>query len=124
MAVLGRSRSGPPPPDQILDPPLHNNPGAICSCQDWASNRESLTYSSTGRYFVLISFLFQINPNTPRFNLISGNVDEAQATLERMAKINNVKLPEGKLVSNTPISVRSPFCRLALVIGSLTNYNG
>ena len=22
MAVLGRSRSGPPPPDQILDPPL------------------------------------------------------------------------------------------------------
>ena len=24
MAVLGRSRSGPPPPDQILDPPLIN----------------------------------------------------------------------------------------------------
>ena len=22
MAVLGQSRSGPPPPDQILDPPL------------------------------------------------------------------------------------------------------
>ena len=24
MAVLGRSRSGPPPPDQILDPPLRS----------------------------------------------------------------------------------------------------
>ena len=25
MAVLGRSRSGGPPLDQILDPPLYNN---------------------------------------------------------------------------------------------------
>uniref|UniRef100_A0A3P8UXQ3 SVOP-like n=1 Tax=Cynoglossus semilaevis TaxID=244447 RepID=A0A3P8UXQ3_CYNSE len=47
---------------------------------------------------ILLIFLFKFIPESARYNVSAGNVDEAVRTLQWIAKMNRVSLPEGRLV--------------------------
>lgn len=47
---------------------------------------------------------FQFIPESARYNVSAGKVDAARQTLQRIARMNRVALPEGRLVE--PVVVR------------------
>ncbi|KAG8066197.1 hypothetical protein GUJ93_ZPchr0004g39337 [Zizania palustris] len=49
--------------------------------------------------FVLLLF-YVITPESPRFLCMKGRITEAMEVLEKMARLNNVQLPSGRLVSD------------------------
>ncbi|KAL5214688.1 hypothetical protein ABZP36_003840 [Zizania latifolia] len=54
--------------------------------------------------FVLLLF-YVITPESPRFLCMKGRITEAMEVLEKMARLNNVQLPSGKLVSDKNIEL-------------------
>uniref|UniRef100_A0ACD5UUC4 Uncharacterized protein n=1 Tax=Avena sativa TaxID=4498 RepID=A0ACD5UUC4_AVESA len=54
--------------------------------------------------FLLLLF-YAITPESPRFLCMKGRITEAVDVLEKMARINNVSLPSGKLVSEKNIEL-------------------
>uniref|UniRef100_A0A0D9ZQG1 Major facilitator superfamily (MFS) profile domain-containing protein n=1 Tax=Oryza glumipatula TaxID=40148 RepID=A0A0D9ZQG1_9ORYZ len=54
--------------------------------------------------FVLLLF-YVITPESPRFLCMKGRVTEAMDVLEKMARLNNVQLPSGRLVSDKNIEL-------------------
>ncbi|XP_024142485.1 putative transporter SVOPL [Oryzias melastigma] len=47
---------------------------------------------------VVLIFLFKFIPESARYNVSAGKVDAARQTLQRIARMNRVALPEGRLV--------------------------
>ncbi|KAM9793263.1 synaptic vesicle 2-related protein isoform 2-T2 [Syngnathus typhle] len=60
-------------------------------------------------------------PESPRFDLLNGNVTKVMATLERIAKDNGKALPPGRMVCNLAVSSagRGGGCHLMLLIHPL-----
>uniref|UniRef100_A0A0E0KUZ6 Major facilitator superfamily (MFS) profile domain-containing protein n=1 Tax=Oryza punctata TaxID=4537 RepID=A0A0E0KUZ6_ORYPU len=54
--------------------------------------------------FVLLLF-YVITPESPRFLCMKGRITEAMDVLEKMARLNNVQLPSGRLVSDKNIEL-------------------
>ena len=54
--------------------------------------------------FLLLLF-YAITPESPRFLCMKGRTTEAMEVLEKMARLNNVQLPSGKLVSDKNIEL-------------------
>jgi len=54
--------------------------------------------------FLLLLF-YAITPESPRFLCMKGRTTEAVEVLEKMARLNNVQLPSGKLVSDKNIEL-------------------
>ncbi|CAM0145746.1 unnamed protein product [Urochloa decumbens] len=54
--------------------------------------------------FLLLLF-YAITPESPRFLCMKGRTDEAVDVLEKMARLNNVPLPSGRLVSEKNIEL-------------------
>ena len=55
----------------------------------------------------LVIFTLQIIPESPRFDLARGRPDLAQMTLEKAAKFNGRKLPDGQLKPLVVVSFSS-----------------
>lgn len=49
-------------------------------------------------------FCFQFIPESARYNMSTGNVAAALATLQRIAKMNRVTMPEGLLREPAKVS--------------------
>lgn len=54
--------------------------------------------------FILLLF-YAITPESPRFLCMKGRTTEAVDVLEKMARLNNVQLPSGRLVSDKNIEL-------------------
>lgn len=54
--------------------------------------------------FLLLLF-YAITPESPRFLCMKGRTTEAVDVLEKMARLNNVQLPSGRLVSDKNIEL-------------------
>uniref|UniRef100_A0A0E0DI34 Major facilitator superfamily (MFS) profile domain-containing protein n=1 Tax=Oryza meridionalis TaxID=40149 RepID=A0A0E0DI34_9ORYZ len=54
--------------------------------------------------FILLLF-YVITPESPRFLCMKGRVTEAMDVLEKMARLNNVQLPSGRLVSDKNVEL-------------------
>jgi hypothetical protein len=54
--------------------------------------------------FLLLLF-YAITPESPRFLCMKGRTAEAVDVLEKMARLNNVQLPSGRLVSDKNIEL-------------------
>jgi len=54
--------------------------------------------------FLLLLF-YAITPESPRFLCMKGRTTEAMEVLEKMARLNNVQLPPGRLVSDKNIEL-------------------
>lgn len=62
-----------------------------------------LALSSVPSFLLLV--FYAITPESPRFLCMKGRITEAVDVLEKMARINNVPLPSGKLVSEKNIEL-------------------
>uniref|UniRef100_A0A0D9W979 Major facilitator superfamily (MFS) profile domain-containing protein n=1 Tax=Leersia perrieri TaxID=77586 RepID=A0A0D9W979_9ORYZ len=54
--------------------------------------------------FVLLLF-YVVTPESPRFLCMKGRITEAMDVLEKMARLNNVQLPSGRLVSDKNVEL-------------------
>ncbi|KAL6640977.1 hypothetical protein ACP70R_019158 [Stipagrostis hirtigluma subsp. patula] len=54
---------------------------------------------------VILLLFYVITPESPRFLCMKGRITEAVDVLEKMARLNNVQLPSGRLVSDKNIEL-------------------